>query len=35
VRKLEVIAAEEAKVAEANKARATSVERRNSRRGGA
>jgi len=35
VRKLEVIAAEEAKVAEEYKARATSVERRNSRRGGA
>lgn len=35
VKKLEVIAAEEAKVAEENKARATSVERRNSRRGGA
>lgn len=34
VKKLEVIAAEEAKVAEENKARATSVERRSSRRGG-
>ena len=34
VKKLEVIAAEEAKVAEENKARTSNVERRNSRRSG-